>query len=59
MEQPKFYINGYRVNRGPILSTPITTELALDVIELQKAHEDQDIIVKLQTGGYIWNILVT
>ena len=58
MEQPKFYINGYRVDRGPILSTPITTELALDVIELQKAHEDQDIIAKLQTGGYIWNILI-
>lgn len=58
MEQPKFYINGYRVDKGPILSAPITTELALEAIELQKAHEDQDIIAKLQTGGFIWNILI-
>lgn len=58
MQNVQFYINGYRVDRGPILSAPITTELAIKAIELQKAHEGQDIIAKLRTGGYIWNILI-
>lgn len=58
MKQPEFYINGYRVDKGPILSAPITTELVLEAIELRKAHESQDIIAKLQTGGFIWNILI-
>lgn len=58
MQNIQFYINGHRVDKGPILSAPITTELALGAIELQRAHEDQDIIAKLRTGGYIWNILI-
>lgn len=58
MQNVQFYINGYRVDRGPILSGLITTKLALEAIELQKANKDRDIIAKLQVGGFIYNMLV-
>ena len=58
MQMTEFYINGYRVDRGPILSAPITIEMALKAIELQKANEGKDIIAKLQVGGFIYNMLV-
>ena len=58
MQMTEFYINGYRVDRGPILSAPITIEMALKAIELQKANEGKDIIAKLQVGGFIYNMLI-
>lgn len=58
MQMTEFYINGYRVDRGPILSAPLTMEMAIGAIELQKANEGKDIIAKLQVGGFIYNMLV-
>lgn len=58
MQMTEFYINGYRVDRGPILSAPLTMEMAIGAIELQKANKDKDIIAKLRVGGFIYNMLV-
>lgn len=58
MQSTEFFLNGYRVNGGDVLSFSITNKIAIEAIELQKDLGDKDLIARIQTEDTKWFILV-
>lgn len=58
MQSTEFFLNGYRVNGGDIMSFSITNKMALEAIELQKGAGDKDMIAKVRCNEYSYCVLV-
>lgn len=58
MQNVEFFLNGYRINGGDILSFSITNKMAMEAIELQKDLGDKDLIARIQTDDTKWFVLV-
>lgn len=58
MQTTQFYINGYIVNEGGMLSFSITNRMALEAIELEKNLDGKDMLAKIQTEDHVWYIAV-
>lgn len=58
MQSTEFFLNGYRVNGGDVLSFSITNKMAMEAIELQKSLNGKDMIARIQVEDHTWFILV-
>ena len=58
MQNVEFFLNGYRVNGGDIMSFSITNSMALEAIELQKNLGEKDMIAKINCNEYSYCVLV-
>ena len=58
MQSTEFFLNGYRVNGGGVLSFSITNKMALEAIELQKNLGEKDMIAKVRCNEYSYCVLV-
>ena len=58
MQNVEFFLNGYRINGGDILSFSITNKMAMEAIELQKTLDGKDMVARIQTEDTKWYVLV-
>ena len=58
MQQVEFFLNGYRINGGEVLSFSITNLMAMEAVELQENLDGKDMVAKIQTDGHEWYVLV-